>query len=207
ATVSGARGLLTANGFDFARRPPLQVTLRVTLNGATEDIVVIVLHAKCCSDSDSWTRRRNAANALKSYLDTDFPTQKVWVIGDFNDDLDTSITPQHASPYANFVNDAARYRFPTQALSNSGISSTTSFPDTIDHHLNSNEVYATYVPGSVEVYRVDQYIPNYATTTSDHYPVLSRYNFGIGGTTPSMTVVSPNGGESLAGGSTQNITW
>jgi len=208
ATVTDARVILTANNNDFAGRPPMQVTLRVTLNGATEDIVVIVLHAKCCSDSDSWTRRRNAANALKSYLDTNFPTQKVWVIGDFNDDLDTSITPGSASPYANFVNDTARYRFPTKALSDAGIASTVSFPDTIDHHLNSNEANATYVAGSVEVFRVDSFIPNYGSTTSDHFPVLSRYTFGGGGgTTPRVTVVSPNGGESLPGGSVQNITW
>src|SRR5215475_5804696 len=209
ATVTDARVILTANNNDFAGRPPLQVTLRVTLNGATEDIVVIVVHAKCCSDSDSWTRRRNASNALKSYLDTNFPTQKVWVIGDFNDDLDTSITPGSASPYANFVNDTARYSFPTKALSDAGIASTVSFPDTIDHHLNSNEANATYVAGSVEVFRVDQFIPNYGATTSDHYPVLSRYTFGGGGggTTPSVTVVAPNGGESLPGGSVQNITW
>jgi len=209
ATVTDARVILTANDFDFAGRPPLQVKLSVTLNGATEDIVVIVLHAKCCSDSDSWTRRRNAANALKSYLDANFPTQKVWVIGDFNDDVDTSIATGHASPYANFVNDTARYRFPTKALSDSGIASTTSFPDTIDHHLNSNEANGAYVAGSVEVFRVDQFIPNYGATTSDHYPVLSRYTFGSGGggTTPRVTVVSPNGGESLPGGSVQNITW
>ena len=209
ATVTDARVILTANDFDFAGRPPMQVTLRVTLNGATENIVVIVLHAKCCSDSDSWTRRRNAANALKSYLDANFPTQKVWVIGDFNDDVDTSITPQHASPYANFVNDTARYRFPTKALSDAGIASTTSFPDTIDHHLNSNEANGAYVAGSVEAFRVDSFIPNYGSTTSDHFPVLSRYTFGSGGggTTPRVTVVSPNGGESLPGGSVRNITW
>jgi endonuclease/exonuclease/phosphatase family metal-dependent hydrolase len=209
ATMTDSRVILTANDFDFGGRPPLQVTLRVTLNGGAENIVVIVLHAKCCSDSDSWTRRRNAANALKSYLDANFPTQKVWVIGDFNDDVDTSIAPGHASPYANFVNDTARYRFPTKALSDSGIASTTSFPDTIDHHLNSNEANGAFVAGSVEVFRVDQFIPNYGATTSDHYPVLTRYTFGSGsgGTTPRVTVVSPNGGESLPGGSVRNITW
>jgi Lamin Tail Domain len=95
--------------------------------------------------------------------------------------LDTSITPGNASPYANFVNDPADYRFPTQALSALGISSTTSFPDTIDHHLNSNEANATYINGSVEVFRVDQFIPNYDASTSDHFPVLTRYTFGAGG--------------------------
>lgn len=181
ATVTDARVILTSNDNNFAGRPPLQVTLRVTLNGATENIIVIILHAKCCSDSDSWTRRRNASNALKSYLDTNFPTQKVWVIGDFNDDLDTSITPGNASPYANFVNDTARYRFPTKALSDAGVSSTVGFSDTIDHHLNSNEANATYVAGSVEVFRVDSFISNYGSTTGDHFPALSRYTFGGGG--------------------------
>jgi hypothetical protein len=32
----------------------------------------------------------------------------------------------------------------------------------------------------VEVFRVDQFIPNYDATTSDHYPVLTRYTFGSG---------------------------
>jgi prepilin-type processing-associated H-X9-DG protein len=190
ATVTDARVILTANDDDFAGRPPLQVTLRVTLNGATENIVVIILHAKCCSDSDSWTQRRNAANALKSYLDTNYPTQKVWVIGDYNDDVDTSITSGRASPYANFINDAADYRFPTEVLSDFGISSTTNFPDTIDHHLNSNEANAAYVDGSVEVYRVDQFISNYEATTSDHFPVLTRYNFGNGGAPLAQVVIN-----------------
>src|SRR5262249_603272 len=152
--------------------------LRVTLNGATENIVVIVLHGKCCSDSASFTRRRNASNVLKSYLDANFPTQKVWVIGDFNHDPDTSPTPARPPPHPHSVNDPAPSPFPTKAVSDAGIASTTSFPDTIDHHLNSNEANATYVANSAEVFRVDQFIPNYSATTSDHYPVLSRYTFG-----------------------------
>jgi hypothetical protein len=51
ATLLEARIILTAYDSDFAGRPPMQVKLRVTLNGTTEDIYVIVMHAKCCSDS------------------------------------------------------------------------------------------------------------------------------------------------------------
>jgi PKD repeat protein len=193
--------------------------LRVTLNGTTEDVVVIIMHAKCCSDSDSWQRRQNASNALKSYLDTNYPTQKVWVIGDFNDDVDTSITPGSPSPYSNFVNDSVRYRFPTKALSDAGVASTTGFPDMIDHHLNTNEINATYVANSVEVYRVDQYITNYANTTSDHYPVLSRYTFGGGTptnnpptasftfTTSDLTANFNAGGSSDSDGSISSYSW
>jgi endonuclease/exonuclease/phosphatase family metal-dependent hydrolase len=208
ATLLGARIILTANDADFAGRPPLEVKLRVSLNGATEDIVVIVLHAKAFNDDASWQKRLNASNALKSYLDTTYPTQKVIVVGDFNDDVDTSITAGKPSPYQNFVDDAADYAFPTRALSLAGISSTVSYTDMIDHHLNTNEFTAAYVASSAEVYRVDTYVADYANTTSDHYPVLSRYTMGGGVVTPpSVTVTAPNGGESYAGGSSQNITW
>jgi endonuclease/exonuclease/phosphatase family metal-dependent hydrolase len=177
ATVTDARIVLTGNDYEFGGRPPMQVKLNVTLNGRSEEIVVIVMHAKCCSDTTSWTRRRDGSLALKSYLDSTFPTQKVWVIGDFNDDVDTSITSGQASPYANFVNDGVRYDFASEALTYAGISSTVSYTDTIDHHLLSNEADATFIASSIEVYRVDSYITNYASTTSDHYPVLSRYDW------------------------------
>jgi endonuclease/exonuclease/phosphatase family metal-dependent hydrolase len=208
ATLLGAKVILTANDADFAGRPPLEVKLRVTLNGATEDIVVIVLHMKAFDDVPSWQKRQNASNALKSYIDTTYPTQKVIVVGDWNDDVDTSITSGQATPYQNFVTDAADYAFPTHALSLAGVSSTTSYTDMIDHHLNTNELNATLVAGSAEVYRVDSYISSYDASTSDHYPVLTRYTFGSGGgTTPAVTVTSPNGGESWAGGGSRSITW
>ncbi|HEX6037506.1 lamin tail domain-containing protein [Longimicrobium sp.] len=209
ATLLGAKVILTANDTDFAGRPPLEVRLRVTLNGTTEDVVVIVLHMKAFDDLAGWQRRQAASTALKTYLDTTWPTQKVIVVGDWNDDVDTSITSGQASPYQNFVSDAADYAFPTRALSLAGVTSTTSFSDMIDHHLNTNELNATLVAGSAEVYRVDSYISSYDASTSDHYPVLSRYTFGsgTGGGTGSVTVTSPNGGESWAGGSTQAITW
>jgi len=178
ATVEDARVILTEHDADFAGRPPLQVTLRVTLGETTEEAVFIVIHAKCCSDATSWKHRVNASNALKAYVDTQFPSEKVWVIGDFNDDVDMSIADDRPSPYANFVTDATHYTFPTQELSDTNLGSTVDYPETIDHHLVTNEAYAKYIPGSAAVYRVDQYLDNYATTTSDHYPVLSHYRWG-----------------------------
>ena len=206
-SVVGSKIILTAYDSDFAGRPPLEVKLNVTLNGTTEQVVFIVLHMKAFNDVPSWQRRQNAAVALKSYIDTTYPTQKVVVLGDWNDDVDTSITAGQASPYANFVGAPASYTFPTGALSAAGVSSTVSYTDMIDHHLNSNEMYATYVASSAKVFRADTYISSYGTTTTDHYPVISRYSFGSGGGTPSVTVTSPKGGESWAGGSAHTITW
>lgn len=206
ATLIGAKIILTANDYDFGGRPPMEVTLRVTLNGTTEDLVIIVLHNKCCSDATSWQRRQNASVALKNYLDTTYPTQKVWVIGDWNDDTDTSITVGSPTPWANFLSDPARYTFPTKALSDAHIASTVSYPDFIDHQLFTNEAGAIYIAGSANVIRADNYVSSYGTTTTDHYPVFSRYNFGVAGS-PSVAVVSPNGGESWSTSSVHDITW
>lgn len=181
ATLVSARVILTGNDYDFAGRPPLEARLNVTVNGVTAELVVIVVHMKASADSASWQRRQNAASALKSYLDTTYPTTRVVVLGDFNDDLDTSIVAGKATPYASFVADSADYTFPTYELSSARISTTVSYPDAVDHQLVTNDLYAGYVAGSADVYRVDEYIPNYATTTSDHYPVYSQFTLGAGG--------------------------
>ncbi|MFE2010482.1 lamin tail domain-containing protein [Streptomyces sp. NPDC059491] len=181
ATLVSAKVILTGQNSNFAGRPPVEFTLRGTFDGVTRDLVFIVLHAKAGSTQEAWNLRNPASQALKSYLDTTYPTQNVFVVGDWNDDVDTSITSQKASPYANFVNDAERYTFPTRALSLAGVASTTSYPDFIDHQLTTDEVQAKYVAGSATAFQPQPYVPNYATTTSDHYPVLARYDFVIGG--------------------------
>jgi hypothetical protein len=90
--------------------------------------------------------------------------------------VDTSITSGKASPYQNFVSDSAD-SYPTKALSDAGIASTASYPDLIDHQLITNELQGLYVAGSAKVYRVDSYISSYSTTTTDHFPVLTRFGW------------------------------
>ena len=175
ATLMGARIVLASDANDFAGRPPLEATFRVTVNGTARDLVVLVVHMKAFADAESWQRRVNAAAALKAYLDQQYPTQQVVVIGDFNDDVDTSISSGRPSPYSPFVGDVDRYAFPTAALSLSRLPTTVGFADAVDHHLASNELMATYVSGSARAVRLDQHITNYANITSDHYPVVSAY--------------------------------
>ena len=176
ATLVSARLILTSQNSTFAGRPPLEVRMRIGDGTAAQDAVFIVLHLKCCTDAGDWEQRASAAAALKSYLDATWPTQKVWIIGDWNDDLDVSIDAGRPTPFANFIADSADYRFPTKALSDARVSTLTFFPDAIDHHLVTNEVYAGYVAGSAAAPRPA--IANYSSTTSDHYPVLTRYRPG-----------------------------
>ncbi|RKH55817.1 hypothetical protein D7W81_35425 [Corallococcus aberystwythensis] len=174
----------------------------------------MVLHMKAYADSPSYARRQGAAACLKDYMDTSLPTQNVMVLGDWNDDVDESIYylpaqyPDPAkpapSPYANLVNDPARYKFLTQPLSESGERSTVSNSQFIDHQLVTNELAKYYVaPTKV----IKPGVANYKNTTSDHYPIFSQFNFGTVAQARSVKLTAPNGGETLQAGQTFNITW
>lgn len=74
ATLVSAKVILTIQNSNFAGRPPVEYTLRGTFDGATRDLVFIVLHAKAGATQDAWNLRNPASQALKSYLDTTYPT-------------------------------------------------------------------------------------------------------------------------------------
>lgn len=170
----GARVVLTGENHAFAGRPPLEVEVRLDPGGADLPAVVILLHAKASADEPSRARRARAAAALQRYLDATWSTLPVWVLGDFNDDIDTSITRGAESPYRAFA-DAPDWRFTTATLSQRGESSTVGYSEVIDHHLVSDEVAGWYEAGSAEAWRVDRWIDDYGATVTDHYPVLTRY--------------------------------
>jgi endonuclease/exonuclease/phosphatase family metal-dependent hydrolase len=171
-SVLSAQLILTSSNFDFAGRPPLEVRLRATGNGVTRDFYVIVLHMKAYGDADSYDRRLAAGVALKGYLDTTRAGESVMVVGDWNDDVDVSVVTPNASPYANFVSDPSRYRFPTKELSDAN-RRTTAFNSTIDHQLITAAMFSAYVPNSAAA--TVPSVTNYVNTTSDHYPVTTRY--------------------------------
>ncbi len=175
--VDRARVVLTEHAFDFGGRPPLEVTLSFIDHGRPTQLVVLVVHLKAMADLDGYRRRAASAVALKDYLDEALAGRFVAVIGDFNDDLFSSTRPGAASPFAAFVKDETRYQFSTQALSEARISTTVAFTSTIDHHLANRALADHYVADSAKVVRPDAVIAGYGTTTSDHYPVVSRYDF------------------------------
>ncbi len=50
----------------------------------------------------------------------------------------------------------------------------------IDHAMGTNEMLYAYMPGSARVARnVESLIPSYSTFTSDHFPILSRYDLRV----------------------------
>ncbi len=97
------------------------------------------------------------------------------------------------------------YAFVTRPLSLAGESASTSFSDLIDHTLATDEVLAHYLPSSVHVLR-PAWISDFDGTTSDHYPVLSRYDFGATPEPLTLTLTGPNGG-TYSGNSELTLTW
>ena len=176
--ITSAELILTDLDYEFAGRPPMEALLEITLGGNTIHAVAIVLHAKASRDTVSWTRRERAGRGLKEYLDANWSNTPVWVIGDWNDDIDESITEGRDTPYRTFVDAFPKWVFPTEILSKNGISSIPRYADPVDHILVSDEVMVWYEEGSTEVLRVDAHVPDFEDAASDHLPVITRYNTG-----------------------------
>jgi hypothetical protein len=164
-------------------RFPYLMAANVTLDGVTRRVNFVVIHAKANATATSpndWQRRKDGADLLKTYLDTTYPGGNTLIVGDYNDVLNgtiaTGVTPP-VSSYITFLNDVANYTPLTLALANAGAQSTASYPTVIDNVIASKPMANYYLNSSAAI-RTDLAgaITNYANTTSDHYPVFTRYS-------------------------------
>jgi len=185
-------GVLRQGGSDSAYyywssgRFPYLMEASAHLNGDSARIQFVLLHAKANTGStsekiESYYRRKNGARELKDSLDTQYPYSNILLLGDFNDALDKTITtelaPDTTTSYIDFVTDTAAYLPVTLPLSLAGQGSTVSYNTVIDNVIASNEMAQAYLPGSAMIYtRAAQLVSGYSSTTTDHYPVISRYD-------------------------------
>lgn len=164
-------------------RYPFMLTADVTIENVTKTIRFVLLHAKANTSPTltSYNRRKNGADELHSLLNDSFPNDNIVLLGDMNDDLDSTITDginPRITSYVSFMNDASNFFPVTLALSNAGKASTVAYKDMIDHVIVSNEMQRYYMTNSASVLSdVAALVPNYATTTTDHYPVFTRFRF------------------------------
>lgn len=189
-----ARGLLksstAANSNWASGRVPFLLQADVVNGTATKKMNFILVHGKSGSTASDHLRRKDGAKELKDTLDASFNAANVIILGDYNDDLDSTISEgvnPALSSYDDIVKDstdADRYKSVSMILSNTGHNSLIGYSDFIDHVIISNELETDYINGSVRLIReVNDWIANYATTTADHMPVVSRYILPSSGTT------------------------
>lgn len=163
-------------------RFPFYMNCDVTINNTTKNINIFLLHGKAGTTNSDYTRRKDAAAELKDSIDFQFPNRLNFIIGDFNDDLDATISTGSgpASSYEVIVKDSIdenHYKSITLPLSKTNQASMISYADPVDHHIISNKAAELYVSGSAS-FRKDiiSVVPDFTSgNTSDHYPVFSSY--------------------------------
>ena len=165
-------------------RYPFMMTADVILDGITKKIRFIAVHAKANTSPTvtAYDRRKNGAIALHDFLNTNYPSDNIVILGDYNDDLDSTITDgisPRLSSYKVFTDDAASFSSPTlTSLSLTGKKTTVAYNEVIDHVVVSNEMKPFFMNSSAAVLTdVSSLVTNYGSTTSDHYPVFTRYAF------------------------------
>jgi hypothetical protein len=174
--------LNSSDNYAFASRPPLQICLKTIGGTKTDTLYFLVLHMKAQTEStdagrfESYTRRQNAANALKLYIETNLVNKKYIVLGDWNDDLDVSIYNSLETPYKGLLN--AKYTFPSQELTKAGKASYAFADNMIDHIMNSKTLDSFYYTNSAKVFdNADNFCSGFSNNTSDHFPVYAFYNW------------------------------
>lgn len=141
----------------------------------------IVLHAKAMTDNSSCNRREEGAYILKDTLDRKFSGKEFLILGDFNDDLDTSIcSDRRFGAYSDFVRDSIgpnSYQCLTLPISLAGERSSDAYPSLIDHFIASRPLAAHYVDGSARSLRslANATVSSYSKDVSDHYPVQTTF--------------------------------
>jgi hypothetical protein len=170
----------TSSRFWASGRLPYMLTANVTINGTTRYMGFLGIHARANTSAnvaqEVYDMRTYDLNKLKTVLDANYPDLPYIMSGDFNDDLDETVAnvTTTVSTYNAFINDPSRYSLFTLALSNAGAKSTTGFTDMIDHIIGSNEMSSAFMTARVGT--PQNYIASYGTKTTDHYPVMAKFN-------------------------------
>ncbi len=171
-----------ADRFYASGRLPFLMTADVTLNGKTEVIDLIALHARANNSRNPQQRydfRKFDVEVLKDSLDTNFAERNVIVLGDYNDDVDETVADvaTTVSTFQSFVEDMQNYTIVTKTLSDAGFRSFVSRENMIDHIMISNELNDNYVQNSADV-GYQFYDNDYSNTVSDHLLVTARLFIG-----------------------------
>ncbi|TDO69849.1 putative secreted protein (Por secretion system target) [Flavobacterium chryseum] len=166
------------DSFFSSGRLPYLVTIETNIGGIKKEINLIDLHARANSGTDimKYNQRKYDIDYLKQSLDAEYPNSNLIILGDFNDDVKSWVgNTTIASSYKAFVDDITNYNALTLGISQAGAFSFLSSGGFLDHIVISNELNDQYIDKSIAVYDPRNDIPSYITTTSDHGPVIARF--------------------------------
>lgn len=170
-------GSSNSSSFFASGRLPYMVDIETNIAGVKKRLTLIDLHARANSGSDisKYNMRKYDAEFLKDSLDVHYAKANLILLGDYNDDVKTSVIAGYPSSFQKFVDDTTRYNPLTLGISNAGAYSYLSSGGFLDHIITSNELSDEYIANSIAVYDPRNDISNYVNTTSDHGPVMARF--------------------------------
>ena len=178
ATIDSLDSGLISQGmisFDWANgRLPLMFQFSATIDGMQREVFSFNIHAKAFGDQESYNRRVNASAQMKNFLDFNHLNDNVILLGDYNDDVTVSTYNNEVSPYQNFVDDS-NYLVITKSLSEQGATSFRT-QSMLDHITINSEFVPDYFEGTERVEN-PSFIGSFLSSTSDHFPVTTRFNF------------------------------
>ncbi|KFF01488.1 T9SS-dependent choice-of-anchor J family protein [Flavobacterium hydatis] len=167
----------TNANFFSSGRLPYMVQIETNIGGVKKLINLVDLHARANSGTDisKYNMRKYDAQVLKDSLDRYYSKSNLIILGDYNDDVKASVVTPNPSSYKMFVDDTANYTALTLEISKAGAFSFLSSGGFLDHIMISNELNSEYIANSIAVYDPRTDIANYVNTTSDHGPVIARF--------------------------------
>lgn len=180
-TLLESKLLGTQNPDSFSTyRFPFLVKLLPINNLGIDTLFLIVVHLKANTGNnteklEALNSRKKSAQWLKMYLNKEHTNRNTIVLGDWNDDLDESIFNGNPSPFNTLLDNQFDFDFISKKLTYNNITTTDGFTNPIDHQLVSKKLLTHVQFNSPEVWRLDQFIANYSSTTSDHFPVYSYF--------------------------------
>lgn len=175
--LDGHPGSSGAQSFWSSGRLPYLLEADVTVNGVTERLTLVNIHAKSGSGANDLARRVFDNGVLKDSLDAMYGNDNLILLGDYNDDVDVSIGGG-PSTYQVFLDDTTNYKVPTGSLSLDGFRSFLFADNMIDHIAISDELFDLAIDGSEQTFIPFNLVDNFANTTSDHLPVVLRFDLG-----------------------------
>ncbi len=171
------------------RRPFPRPPLLIEADYENERIYLINNHLKSGGDgildlNDSWddeTRRFDAANLLKAFIDDSLDNENVILVGDLNDELTDEMENNVFSP---FLNDEENYYFADLEIAENPSTewSYPSWPSHLDHILITNELFDAFdqQDALVLTIKLDKFFESwqeYDDLISDHRPVGLKLSF------------------------------
>jgi len=176
------------NLFWAGGRFPFAMEISTTINGKKRELTLINIHARSNGGGESsatprYQLRRYDVEVLYDSLQDYYADNSVIIMGDFNDDIlrtvastnEPTVPDNGESSYVKFISDSPNYLGVTMPLSEAGMRSFVSRKSMIDHVIINRNLFDDHILGAERVAIPYFSIPDYNSTTSDHFPVEARF--------------------------------